>query len=344
MIPIISADVLDFWLQRLNPALSVSRTLARLVARTVVAHDTIQLTFAPNRAFRGARPGQHVNLTAEVDGRQVTRCYSVTSLPQRGRRFDLVVKRLAHGRMSSFLTQRLRIGEAVQIGQAFGEMQAEPADATPRLLLAGGVGITPLLAQIRESAGAGFAAPTTLLYWAKRRADLCFAAELEALQRQFPNFSVRFLLTQAEQPQPRISEGLIREQLPDLASRSVFACGPGGFVREAGLAVASQALRFQSESFEPLRAAAEEGGEVIVRLLKQGIELPVKRGRTLLEALEGQGVALRSGCRMGICNTCACPSLSGLTRDLRSQAISSGEPASVRLCVSAAVTDLTLDL
>jgi hypothetical protein len=155
MIPLISADAFDFWLQRLNPALSVSRTLARLVARTVVAHDTIQLTFAPNRAFRGARPGQHITLTAEVDGRQLTRCYSVTSLPQRGRRFDLVVKRLTHGRMSSFLTQRLRIGEAVQIGQAFGEMQAEPADPTPRLLLAGGVGITPLLAQIRESAGAG---------------------------------------------------------------------------------------------------------------------------------------------------------------------------------------------
>jgi len=344
MIPIISADAVDFWLQRLNPALSVSRSLARLVGRTVVAHDTIQLTFAPNRAFRGARPGQHINLTAEVDGRQVTRCYSVTSLPQRGRRFDLVVKRLTHGRMSTFLTQRLRIGDAVEVGPAFGELHAAPADPTPRLLLAGGVGITPLLAQIRESALAGFAAPTTLLYWAKRRADLCFTAELEALQRQFPNFSVRFFLTQVEQPQPRISESVLLAQLPDLASRSVFACGPGGFVREAGMAAQAHALRFQSESFEPLRAAAAEGGEVSVRLARRGINISVQRGRTLLEALEGQGVALRSGCRMGICNTCACPSLSGQTRDLRSQAISSGEPASVRLCVSAAVTDLTLDI
>lgn len=341
---IISADALDFWLQQLNPALSVSRSLARLVGRSAVAHDTVQLTFAPNRAFRGARPGQHINLTAEVDGRRVTRCYSVTSLPQRGRRFDLVVKRLTHGRMSSFLTQRLRIGDALEVGPAFGEMHSEAADPTPRLLLAGGVGITPLLAQIRESAVAGFAASTTLLYWAKRRADLCFAAELEALQRQFPNFSVRFLLTQSEQPQPRISHSLLLAQLPDLASRSVFACGPGGFVREAELAVASHALRFQSESFEPLRAAAEEGGEVMVRLAKRGIELPVQRGSTLLEALAGQGISLRSGCRMGICNTCACTSLAGRTRDLRSQAISSGEPASVRLCVSAAVTDLTLDL
>ena len=58
--PLISADALDFWLQRLNPALSVSRSLARLVARTAVAHDTVQLTFPPNRAFRGARPGQRL--------------------------------------------------------------------------------------------------------------------------------------------------------------------------------------------------------------------------------------------------------------------------------------------
>lgn len=277
----------------------------------MVAHDTVQLTFAPNRVFRGARPGQHINVTAEVDGRQVTRCYSVTSLPQRGRRFDLVVKRLTNGRLSSFLTQRLRIGDAVEIGAAFGEMHAAPADPTRRLLLAGGVGITPLLAQIRESALAGFAAPTTLFYWAKRRADLCFAAELEALQRQFPNFSVRFFLTQAEQPQPRISESLLLAELSDLASRSVFACGPGGFVREAGMAAQSRALRFQSESFEPLRAAAAEGGEVVVRLARRGLDISVQRGRTLLEALEGQGVALRSGCRMGICNTCACSSLGG---------------------------------
>lgn len=342
--PLLAADMLDFWLQRLNPALSVSRSLARLVARTVVAHDTVQLTFAPNRAFAGARPGQHINLTAEVEGRQVTRCYSITSLPQRGRRFDLVVKRLAYGRMSSFLTQRLRIGDALEVGPAFGDMSADTADLTPRLLLAGGVGITPLLAQIRESAVAGFAVPTALLYWAKRRADLCFAAELEALQGRFPNFSVRFFLTQTEQPQPRISHAVLQAHMPDLASRSVFACGPGGFVGEAALAAASHALRFQSESFEPLRAAAAEGGEVIVRLAKRGIELPVQRGRTLLEALAGQGITLRSGCRMGICNTCACTSLAGRTRDLRSQAISSGEPASVRLCVSAAVTDLTLDI
>ena len=344
MSPLLPVETIDFWLQRLDPALSVSRTLARLVERRLVAQDTVQLRFAANRHFRGFLPGQHLNLSAEVDGRRLTRCYSFTSVPDSRRRFDLVVKRLANGRMSRFLTQQLRVGDAVEVGEAFGELRHAADDASPRLLLAGGVGITPLLAQVRELATSAVSTPTTLLYWAKRRADLCFAAELEALAERLPHFSVRFFLTQADEPAPRIDGDLVSSLITDLPARSVLACGPGGFVDEARRAVAERALRFRSESFEPLRAAAESGGEVVVKLLRRGIEVPVGRGLTLLDALEARGLSLPSGCRMGICNTCACNSLSGQTRDLRSRVVSSGEPTSLRLCVTAAESDLCLDL
>ena len=342
--PLLSAETVDFWLQRFDRSRSLSRVLARLVDRQLVAADTLQLRFEANRHFRGFLPGQHVNLSAEVDGRRLTRCYSFTSLPASGRRFDLVVKRHPQGRMSRFLTQQLRLGEAVELDRVFGDPAPASEADLPRLFLAGGVGITPLIAQVRALAATASTTPSTLLYWAKRRADLCFTGELESFAARLPNFSVRYFLTQGEQPASRISAELVASLLPDFADCSVQVCGPAGFVEQARAHLAERVRHFRSESFEPLRVAAESSGEVVVKLLRRGLELPVRRDRTLLEALEATGLSLPSGCRMGICNTCACERLSGDVRDLRTRSVCGGDPAPVRLCVSAAESDLCLDL
>jgi ferredoxin-NADP reductase len=246
--------------------------------------------------------------------------------------------------MSEFLTRRLRVGQAVEVSEAFGDLGFAAEDARPRLLLAGGVGITPMLAHVRSLAAVSSPVSTVLLYWARRRIDLCFASELEALAARLPSLSVRMLLTRSERPDPRLDAASLAALVPDLADRTVLACGPGGFVEAARSAAADRSALFRSEAFEPLRAAAVAGGEVVVRLLQRGKELRIPRGQPLLQALEAAGMTLPSGCRMGICNTCACSALAGQTRDLRSQALSSGDAQAVRLCVSAAETDLTLDL
>ena len=81
-----------------------------------------------------------------------------------------------------------------------------------------------------------------------------------------------------------------------------------------------------------------------VELARSGRILTLPRGVPLLAALEAEGVKPKSGCRMGLCNTCACGKRAGTTRHLL-DGLEDAEPATaLRLCVAVPRTDLVLDL
>ena len=84
-----------------------------------------------------------------------------------------------------------------------------------------------------------------------------------------------------------------------------------------------------------------------MKLLRRGLELPVRRDRTLLEALEAAGLSLPSGCRMGICFGCVVPLREGVVRDLRDGALTHAAPGDgvlIQTCVSAAAGPCDIDL
>ena len=79
-------------------------------------------------------------------------------------------------------------------------------------------------------------------------------------------------------------------------------------------------------------------------LIYPGQVLTVPRGSSLLDALEAAGLSPAHGCRMGICNTCACGKPSGSTRHLHTGMLEHEPVTALRLCVNRAASDLTLDL
>lgn len=355
--PLVEPEVFDFWVQHLNPAWSWSRPLATIVERRVEARDTVTLVLKPNRHVGGFLPGQHVNVSAEVNGRRVTRSYSLTNVPSRSRRMSITVKRVEGGALSTHLAQRARVGDVVGIGPAFGEMTL-PAQPQGRwLFLAAGSGITPLMGLTRALAAQHMPVELTLLYWVKTHAELCFLQELRALSTRFPQFRLQVIVTHEAPSVPGEAQGLISaEQLaqlvPSLGEQQVFACGPGGFIETARELCAGRSQAFVAEGFTPaapvaLPAFANTGVEartVRVTLERTGRELQLSTGLSLLEALEAEGLNPPSGCRMGVCHTCVCPRVEGTTQDMQSGETQSENDMAVRLCVSRACTDLTLDL
>ena len=123
-----------------------------------------------------------------------------------------------------------------------------------------------------------------------------------------------------------------------------MACGPGSFVQAARERLQDRVARFQAEAFSVPVLDDGEAGQVQVQLSRSGRTLTLSRGQSLLEGLEAQGLRPKHGCRMGICNSCACARQSGTTRHLLTGERSSEPTAQVRLCISAASTDLILDL
>ena len=343
----VSPDVFDFWAARMDRTWTWSRPLARVVERRPESRDAVTLVLRPNRHWRGFRAGQHLNVSAEIDGVAVTRSYSLSDAPRADGRIAITVKRVDGGKLSNHLLDRACVGDVLSIGQAFGDMTGDRAGEA-RLFLAAGSGITPLMALVREHARNGMPTPLTLLYWARTREELCFADELLALSDAHPNFSVHCILTREAGEdgarEGRIDAAQVAARVPDAAQRHVHACGPGGFVETARELLASASRSFQAEAFTPPPRRFEEAGEAIITLQRSGRTLSVPRGQSLLTALEAQGLKPASGCRMGICNTCACGKASGTTRHLHTGDVEHEPVSALRLCVNTASSDLVLDL
>lgn len=365
---LLAPDAFDFWASKLRPNWSLERPLARIVSRRAESKDSFTLLLQPNRHWRGFQPGQHLNIGAEIDGTRITRSYSLSDAPRADGSIAITVKAMPGGKLSQHLCHDARIGDVLTLDAAFGEMTLPQMPEGVRsedawLFLAAGSGITPLMAMIRAQAALGMPVSLALIYWARTRGELCFVEELRALAARQPNFRVDFVLTrdahasdaEADDAEAgafrhgRIDTQSLSMLAPDLHQRRVFACGPDGFVAAARALAADRAVAFRSEAFTPPPRAtfaddADARGRVRITLAKSGRTLDVLRGTSLLTALEDAGLKPASGCRMGICNTCACGKRAGSTRHLHTGDIEHEPVSALRLCVNSAGSDLILDL
>lgn len=350
--PVIEPTVFDFWVGLINPAWSWSRSLARVVERRIEAQDAVTLVLQPNRHCGKVRPGQHINVSAEVNGRRITRSYSITNVPGRDGRIEITIKRVEGGKLSTHICRDLRAGDVVELGQAFGEMTLPARPEGKWLFLAAGSGITPLMSLTRSLAAQKMPVDLTLVYWAKTRAELCFLLELRKLAARQPGFKLHIVLTHeahclSDEHSGFISQEQLNELITDMPERQVYACGPGGFVDTARALTSGVARSFLAEGFTPSAPAVvntEATTTVRVQLLKSGRALDVSSGKSLLVALQEHGLNPAHACGMGICNTCVCTKHSGTTQDINTGAQDNETETPVRICISRACTDLSLDL
>jgi ferredoxin-NADP reductase len=211
--------------------------------------------------WEGHKAGQHVDvrLTAE-DGYQAQRSYSIASAPE-DRRLTLVVERLEDGEVSPYLTDVLRAGDGLELrGPIGGWFTWEAREGGPLLLVAGGSGIAPLMAMIRQRAASRSDAPTRLLYSSRSREDAIYAEELDHLSAEDRALEVTHTLTRSQPPGwTGYSRRIDREMLEELGWPSeerplVFVCGPTPLVETVAtvlVALGHNPARVKTERFGP---------------------------------------------------------------------------------------------
>ncbi|MET1078540.1 MAG: ferredoxin reductase [Pseudomonas sp.] len=338
----------DAVLARLHPSWRLQRVFARVERRQWVAEDMLALTLRPNGNWPGARPGQHLQLYLECDGVRLCRSYSLTAQHPDGS-LEIAIKRQPDGRLSNPLLDRVEVGQVLELGTVAGELRW-PAAPQGVLLLAAGSGLTPVLGLLRHALEQGFSAPVTLLHYVRRHSQRAFVDELDALQRRYPNFRVHWGLS-GESGDAATLRGRFcaehLEALPPAAVQQVIACGPGGFVAQVQhwwqqLAAPGD---LQLESFSPAHVPQTLlTTKVQLRFARSGQHCTGDNQRSLLQQAEAAGLRPAHGCRQGICASCTCRLLSGAVRDLRNGQVQSEPDQAIRLCVSAPLGDVILDL
>ena len=159
--------------------------IAKVIEET---HDVRTFRFVP--ASGGKMPfthraGQYLNLALMIDGQRVNRSYTIASAPTQVDYCEITVKKASGGAASSHLHDALREGATVKVTAPAGRFvfdgEGDGIGVSRVLFVAGGVGITPLMAMVRTLSEKRWRGRIDLVYSAKTQRDVVFAKELEAL-------------------------------------------------------------------------------------------------------------------------------------------------------------------
>lgn len=307
------------------------RRRLRLTGREVLSPDVCQLEFEPADAepAPSGRGGQHISviLPAGEGGREIIRSYSLTSAPC-AERLRVAVKRIGAG--SAFLHDGLALGEVIEAGPVAGAFTLDVAATAPANLIAGGIGVTPMIGMIRHALAAAVTAsamrPIRLLQIARSMEDLLYADDLEALVRASGGkLSVRKFVTGREGLRRRpagietrrpVTADLERLNAPDA---DWCLCGPGGFMQryyDLIRSLGASDRRIHAEGFGPsvlTRARSPEPretdrlGDAVaeVTFARSGVTVGWHpRDGDLLSLAEAVGLTPQHACRTGMCGAC----------------------------------------
>lgn len=257
-----------------------------------VASDVRRIVFRVEGEVPRFDPGSHCNIRVGIDGRPAIRTY--TCIPAGRDRMSVAVKLHPQSRGGSRHMWSLNPGDPVQITLPENRFELSWR-ADEYLLLAGGIGVTPIYGMAKALAARN--APLTMHYGAQNRAAMAFADELAELLGE----RIRFY--EAERGE-NIDLAAEIARLP--ANGEAYVCGPLGMleaVNRAWKTSGRPVSRLRYEVFGDNGKFAER--EFTVEVLNRGVTVTVPPDKTMLTALMEAGVDMVYDCQRGECGLCA---------------------------------------
>ncbi|MGI9324845.1 MAG: pyridoxamine 5'-phosphate oxidase family protein [Pseudomonadales bacterium] len=310
-------------------------------------------------------PGQFLTIRANISGKSVVRTYTVSSAPS-DPHYRISVKR--DGEFSTFLHDQIKVGDSIELRAPAGEFVFNASAKRPAVLIAAGVGITPMISMLRhaivESVRARHLRPMHLVLLARSSAERAFFKEINNLATEFPNhLKVTWCLTKPEEslrvgPDYQHRGRLTRELLQlaiESSESDVFLCGPPAFMQKTYDLLCDLNIddeRIFAEAFGPAaisrigkeNAQIESADEAIVTVLDaDGQQLMEQSWQpsegNLLEFVENHGLQVPFSCRSGRCGACTTRLISGdLVYDRPTTAPTDDDTALVCCALPAAVS------
>ncbi len=281
-----------------------------------------------------ARPGQFVTVQIRAaDGSLITRCWSLSAHATPGDPYRLTVRRQM-GPGSQWL-HAAKIGDEVRLRAPAGEFALDLGGYRPVVLVAAGIGITPLIAMLQAHLDRGPGAPVIhLFYGARTPHHVAFRGELDALAAAHANLRIEYVYSGGEvdgRPAGRITSEWLVNSLQDLHvsvggrrvslpwfENDTYICGPGDFCAnlKSGLVARganADHIFFELFSSTPSAASDLDIAEVRFRRSRLTHTWRAEEDLTLLELAESAGIEISSDCRAGACLTCKTAVAAGAT-------------------------------
>jgi ferredoxin-NADP reductase/MOSC domain-containing protein YiiM/ferredoxin len=314
-----------------------------------------------------AAPGQYLTLRLQPDpgGPQLTRSYSLSNLVD-ARGYRISVKR--EGAASRYLDERVKVGELLDVAAPRGSFVLRDGDC-PVVLISAGVGATPVLAMLHALVSEHSARPVWWLHGARNHDEHAFGGEVDDLLAELPDghrlvaYSKPGKLGTADADLSGRLDLAVLERAGVPKHADYYLCGPDGFMRAIGAALAARGVapeRIATEVFGTVaihRSGIVEAGSraphapdgppgagPIVTFSRSNLAVAWSdRYPSLLDFAEACDVPVGFGCRNGTCHNCETGLLDGeVTYDV--EPLEPPPAGRVLVCSTHPSCELTLDL
>lgn len=274
-------------------------------------------------------PGQFLTLTVQPNGKPVKRSYTIASSPTQRDFIEVTIKREEKGVVSSYLHDNLKPNDELTIAAPSGYFTFDGDDANSIVLVAGGVGITPMMSVVRYLTDRCWDGEMFVLFCGRTPDEYIYREELERLQLRHPRLHVVATMSRADEsewsgPHGRLSKELIRDSVPDITSRRVHICGPPTMmeaVKEIMVELKVPADQVKTENFGPVAKSKPktttptetpaEADLPKVTFCHSTKIAPLPPDQTILELADELGVEIDNSCRSGTCGMCKVKMLEG---------------------------------
>jgi len=234
----LTIELLNYDEDMIRSGLPITEAVAEVVANDPVTHDMrhLVLRLVEPREIKFF-PGQYVDIA--VPGTGETRSFSMANTSSReDGRLEFVIKIYPDGLFSHFLDTQLAVGDRLELSGPFGVFTLREGFETDLVFVGGGAGMAPILSLLRSMSERGIERKATYYYGARQRRDLCFDAELRALEESLPGFSYVPALSEPADGDDWDGEtGLITDVVKRLAGplkgAHAYVCGPPPMVEAA---------------------------------------------------------------------------------------------------------------
>lgn len=315
----------------------------------------------PLPTFRG---GQHLPIRFEIQGEQVVRCYSLSNGPGNDH-YRISVKRVDSsspehppGLVSHYIHNTLKVGEILEVKRPSGSFYWDNKQTTPLVMLAGGIGITPMISTIQEARSLNSTRPLILFYGCRTQEEQAFYDWLVAIAHQMNNLYLFHCYSNDQPPKNkaagiqlrgRVHLDLLKQALPD-QNCEFLLCGPPAFIHSLVAGLESWGVpeaMIKMEAFGPAsrlgphRKSKQGSTTCNVRFSRSGKTVAWDGTQeSLLDLAERSGIELESGCRAGSCGTCATRLVRG---EVEYDDEAECEPGECLVCIARPLQDVELD-
>jgi glucoamylase len=308
-------------------------------------------------------PGQFLNVAFWIGGARMNRSYSISSSPTQRDYVEITVRREPRGAVSRHIHDLLKVGGVIEASGPVGKFTFDGTEAGSIVLIAGGVGITPMMSISRYLTERAWPGDIFFLYACKAPTDIIFAKELAALRQANPRLHVTIAMSRPEGTdwkgtRGHINKELLAKTIPDITSRRAHLCGPPTMmdaIKAALIELGMPPEQVKTEAFgatKPTPApagtasapAAPATGPLVVFSLNNK-SAKIKAGQTVLELSEELGIGIQNSCRVGTCGLCKVKMTSGAVEMAVQDALDDADKASgmILACQAKPTADIAVE-